>query len=106
MRREEGVEQSSTSSSLEEFGQPDQPSDVSSVQMQLDIPRRSLQIQFTCNSCGTRTTRMLNPTALTRGTVFVQCQGCKVYHQLVDNLGLIEEYDLRENVQEQTGTDG
>eukprot|EP00850_Spirogloea_muscicola_P010083 SM000058S18513 [mRNA] locus=s58:232740:233665:- [translate_table: standard] len=66
------ADQSSTSSSSEESGQPDRPSDVSPVQMQLDIPRRSLQIQFTCNSCGTRSTRMLNPTALTRGTVFVQ----------------------------------
>lgn len=34
--------------------------------------RRSLQIQFTCNACGTRSTRLLNPFAFKRGTVFVQ----------------------------------
>ncbi|GAQ81231.1 hypothetical protein KFL_000740320 [Klebsormidium nitens] len=58
--------------------------------------RRSLQIQFTCNACGTRSTRLLNPFAFTRGTVFVQCAGCEKYHQLVDNLGLIKEYNLKE----------
>jgi hypothetical protein len=27
-----------------------------------------------------------------------QCAGCDVYHQLVDNLKLIEEYDFRKEV--------
>jgi DNL zinc finger len=36
----------------------------------------------------------VNPDAYELGTVFVQCQGCDVWHQLVDNMGLIEEYDL------------
>jgi hypothetical protein len=36
----------------------------------------------------------VNPDAYERGTVFVQCQGCDVWHKLVDNMGLIEEYDL------------
>lgn len=26
----------------------------------------------------------------------MQCAGCEKYHQLVDNLGLIKEYDLKE----------
>jgi mitochondrial protein import protein ZIM17 len=26
----------------------------------------------------------------------MQCAGCQVYHKFVDNLGLIVEYDLRE----------
>ncbi|KAL3690730.1 hypothetical protein R1sor_004381 [Riccia sorocarpa] len=39
--------------------------------------------------------RLINPEAYRRGTVFVQCAGCEAYHQLVDNLNLIEEFDFR-----------
>ena len=28
--------------------------------------------------------------------VHEQCAGCQVYHKFVDNLGLVVEYDLRE----------
>jgi hypothetical protein len=46
-------------------------------------------------SAGTRSERLVNPDAYQRGTVFVQCEGCDVWHQLVDNMGLVQEYDLR-----------
>lgn len=29
-------------------------------------------------------------------TLHMQCAGCQVYHKFVDNLGLVVEYDLRE----------
>jgi len=51
-------------------------------------PRRTKQIQFTCNRCGVRTARMVNPNAIETGTVFLQCSGCLVQHRLVDNLNL------------------
>mmetsp|Transcript_4389 Transcript_4389/g.11382 ORF Transcript_4389/g.11382 Transcript_4389/m.11382 type:complete len:154 (+) Transcript_4389:122-583(+) len=60
-------------------------------------PRRSLAIAFTCNKCGARTTRKVNPRALAKGTVFVQCSNCETFHKLVDNLELIEEYDLTQD---------
>eukprot|EP00897_Mesotaenium_endlicherianum_P006456 jgi/Mesen1/5839/ME000297S05023 len=66
-----------------------------SVQFDLELPRRTLQVQFTCNKCEARTTRLLNPHAFARGTVYVQCGNCQVFHQLVDNLGLVTEYDFR-----------
>ncbi|CAA6665491.1 unnamed protein product [Spirodela intermedia] len=50
------------------------------------LPRRNLLVQFTCNLL-----------AYDRGTVFLQCAGCKVYHKLVDNLNLVVEYDLRDD---------
>ncbi|KQK08629.1 uncharacterized protein C24H6.02c [Brachypodium distachyon] len=62
----------------------------------LKLPRRSLLVQFTCNKCDARTNRLINRVAYERGTVFLQCAGCQVYHKFVDNLGLIVEYDLRE----------
>ncbi|OMO75460.1 Zinc finger, DNL-type [Corchorus olitorius] len=45
-------------------------------------PRRRMRVAFTCNVCGQRTTRAINPHAYTDGTVFVQ---------LVDNLNLFHE---------------
>ncbi|VAH77365.1 unnamed protein product [Triticum turgidum subsp. durum] len=62
----------------------------------IKLPRRSLLVQFTCNKCDARTKRLINRVAYERGTVFLQCAGCQVYHKFVDNLGLIVEYDLRE----------
>ena len=38
-----------------------------------------------------RTTRRVNPVAWDRGTVFVQCAGCKAWHNIRDEMGLIEE---------------
>ncbi|KAF3446843.1 hypothetical protein FNV43_RR12023 [Rhamnella rubrinervis] len=54
-------------------------------------PRRRMRVAFTCNVCGQRTTRAINPHAYTDGTVFVQCCGCSVFHKLVDNLNLFHE---------------
>ncbi|CAL9082953.1 unnamed protein product [Musa acuminata var. zebrina] len=54
-------------------------------------PRRRMRVAFTCNICGQRTTRVINPHAYTDGTVFVQCCGCNVFHKLVDNLNLFHE---------------
>ncbi|KFK41298.1 hypothetical protein AALP_AA2G112200 [Arabis alpina] len=67
---------------------------VASVDIKL--PRRSLLVEFSCNSCGERTKRLINRHAYERGLVFVQCGGCLQHHKLVDNLGLIVEYDFRE----------
>lgn len=62
----------------------------------LNLPRRSLLVQFTCDLCDERTERLVNRLAYERGAVFVQCAGCQRLHKLVDNLGLITEYDFRE----------
>ncbi|XP_024535690.1 uncharacterized protein LOC112348029 [Selaginella moellendorffii] len=58
-------------------------------------PRRRMRVAFTCNVCGARTMRAINPHAYTDGTVFVQCKGCNVFHKLVDNLNLFYEWDGR-----------
>ncbi|KAF6160872.1 hypothetical protein GIB67_041926 [Kingdonia uniflora] len=42
----------------------------------IQLPRRSLMVKFTCNSCGQRTERMVNRLAYERGTVFVQITYC------------------------------
>eukprot|EP00250_Pteridium_aquilinum_P020329 c24785_g6_i1 orf=450-968(-) len=72
------------------------PSKELGPKIDLNHPRRKLQVSFTCDACGVRSQRLINPNAYARGTVFVQCGGCDVYHKLVDNLNLIEEYDFRQ----------
>ncbi|CAA3001017.1 DNL-type zinc finger protein [Olea europaea var. sylvestris] len=62
----------------------------------LKLPRRSLLVTFTCNSCDARSQKLINRLAYERGLVYVQCSGCSKYHKLVDNLGLVVEYNLRE----------
>ena len=60
-------------------------------------PRRTMAVQFTCNVCGTRTERRINPKAYADGTVFVQCSGCSVHHKLIDNLNLYYECNNEED---------
>ncbi|GJP32848.1 hypothetical protein CLOM_g17443 [Closterium sp. NIES-68] len=67
--------------------------------------RRSVQVTFTCGVCGARTSRLVNPLALKKGTVFVQCGGCEKFHRLVDNLGLIVEYDFRNESESESGSE-
>ncbi|KAH9772058.1 DNL-type domain-containing protein [Citrus sinensis] len=71
----------------------------------IKLPRRSLLVQFTCDGCGERTQRLINRLAYERGLVYVQCAGCLRHHKLVDNLGLVVEYDLREEISMESNTD-
>eukprot|EP00475_Leptophrys_vorax_P037334 TRINITY_DN6419_c0_g1_i1.p1 TRINITY_DN6419_c0_g1~~TRINITY_DN6419_c0_g1_i1.p1 ORF type:complete len:263 (+),score=7.60 TRINITY_DN6419_c0_g1_i1:99-887(+) len=69
----------------------DESSDGVSDVISSASPRRTVRVDFTCNKCGHRSRRAINPHAYKEGTVFVQCQGCNVYHKLVDNLNLFHE---------------
>ncbi|MCL7050891.1 hypothetical protein MKW94_014335 [Papaver nudicaule] len=75
------------------------------AKIDLKLPRRSLRVQFTCDKCGERTKRLVNRLAFERGTIFVQCAGCLRHHKLVDNLGLIVEYDFRKDESMDLGSD-
>ncbi|XP_055809787.1 uncharacterized protein C24H6.02c [Solanum dulcamara] len=83
-RHPESVNSSASSYSSKEAG------------FDLKLPRRSLLATFTCNACGVRSQRLINRLAYERGTVFIQCSGCSQYHKLVDNLGLVVEYNLKD----------
>ncbi|KZV55325.1 hypothetical protein F511_18857 [Dorcoceras hygrometricum] len=84
----------------EEYPEPAQSSVSKKSQeeavVDLKLPRRSLLASFTCNACGTRSERLINRLAYERGLVYVQCSGCSRYHKLVDNLGLVIEYNLQD----------
>ncbi|KAG2489076.1 hypothetical protein HYH03_012512 [Edaphochlamys debaryana] len=54
--------------------------------------RRTKLVLFTCNKCGGRTARMVNPIAWANGVVFGQCSHCKVWHVLsAPNKKIFEE---------------
>ncbi|KAK6116384.1 hypothetical protein DH2020_049846 [Rehmannia glutinosa] len=71
----------------------------------LKLPRRSLLVTFTCDACGSRSQRLINRLAYERGLVYVQCSGCSQYHKLVDNLGLVIEYNLQDEIDLDASTD-
>ncbi|KAM7484499.1 hypothetical protein LguiA_000508 [Lonicera macranthoides] len=71
----------------------------------IKLPRRSLLVHFTCNACGERSQKLISRLAYERGTVFVQCSGCLQHHKLVDNLGLVVEYDFREETSGEPNAD-
>ena len=70
----------------------DETVDPKRASVELPRRRRRVQMTFTCNKCEGRTTRMINPDVLERGTMWVQCGRCEVWHQVVDNLGLIFDF--------------
>jgi DNL zinc finger len=76
---------------------------AAAASLSLPDPGRSSCLQV---PAGARTTRFVNPHAYGRGTVFMQCEGCAVWHQLVDNMGLIEEYRFPRNAKAERGRMG
>ena len=45
-----------------------------------------------------RTERLVNPHAWETGLVYLQCEACKVWHQLKDNQKMIEEVHFKDPV--------
>ncbi|PNH04566.1 hypothetical protein TSOC_009264 [Tetrabaena socialis] len=60
--------------------------------------RRSKLVLFTCNKCGGRTARLVNPIAWEKGVVFGQCSKCEVWHVLAaNNKQLYEEVRYKDD---------
>ncbi|KAL0446943.1 UNVERIFIED_CONTAM: hypothetical protein Slati_1822200 [Sesamum latifolium] len=94
--------------SYEEYQETEQSVSKNSQQdgaIDLKLPRRSLLVTFTCGACGVRSQRLINRLAYERGLVYVQCSGCSKYHKLVDNLGLVIEYNFQEEIDLDASTD-
>lgn len=90
---------------VEDTSETHPQSEPTGANIDIKLPRRSLLVQFTCNVCGERTKRLVNQLAYERGLIYVQCAGCLRHHKLVDNLGLMVEYDLREEINPDSNTD-
>lgn len=93
--------------------QPEQPASQSAqksytvASVQLPMPRRSLQVSFTCNLCGERTQRKCNPVAWKQGMVMAKCSGCDKWHKLADEGNLVDEIRyIDERIEAQAAKDG
>lgn len=58
-----------SSSQADGGGSSEDGDDEGAVRIDLQLPRRSLLVQFTCNGCGGRSERLVNPVAWERGLV-------------------------------------
>ncbi|WPT16876.1 Mitochondrial protein import protein ZIM17 [Picochlorum sp. SENEW3] len=67
-----------------------------SASIDLNLPRRSMLVSFTCNACGGRSERLVNPLAWEKGMVIVQCEHCKAWHKVADANNMVEEYRFDE----------
>eukprot|EP00882_Tetradesmus_deserticola_P028738 GHRQ01032020.1.p1 GENE.GHRQ01032020.1~~GHRQ01032020.1.p1 ORF type:complete len:117 (+),score=50.90 GHRQ01032020.1:696-1046(+) len=64
-------------------------------------------VMFTCNKCGGRSARLVNPVAWEKGAVFCQCQHCSVWHTLAAHPSILEEIrynDPQWQLQQQDGS--
>ncbi|TKY69430.1 mitochondrial protein import protein ZIM17 [Spatholobus suberectus] len=52
--------------------EPESPNSEAGASIDLNLPRRRLLVQFSCDLCGERTKRLVNRLAYERGAVFVQ----------------------------------
>lgn len=50
-----------------------------------------LMIAFTCKKCDTRSSHTFSKQAYTKGTVAIQCPGCKNRHLIADNLNIFKD---------------
>jgi hypothetical protein len=61
------------------------------AKIDLNLPRRSRLVAFTCNLCNGRSERLVNPIAWDKGLVIVKCQHCEKWHKIADAANLVEE---------------
>lgn len=50
-----------------------------------------LMIAFTCKKCDTRSSHTFSKQAYHKGSVLIQCPGCKNRHLIADNLGVFRD---------------
>lgn len=60
----------------------------------LKTDQPQLMIAFTCNKCDTRSSHTFSKQAYQKGTVLIQCPGCKNRHLIADNLKIFRDNDV------------
>lgn len=53
-----------------------------------------LMIAFTCKKCNTRSSHTMSKQAYTKGTVLIQCPGCKNRHLIADHLKIFNDDNI------------
>lgn len=63
--------------------------DSNSASLKVDDPQ--LMIAFTCKKCDTRSSHTFSKQSYQKGTVLIQCPGCKNRHLIADNLKIFKD---------------
>ncbi|PVH21780.1 hypothetical protein CXQ85_000771 [Candidozyma haemuli] len=67
-------------------------SDNKTATLKGDAPQ--LMIAFTCTKCDTRSSHTFSKQSYTKGTVLIQCPGCKGRHLIADNLKIFRDNNV------------
>ena len=59
------------------------------AELKMDLPQ--LMIAFTCKVCDTRSSHTFSKQLYTKGSVLIQCPGCKNRHLIADNLNVFRD---------------
>lgn len=57
----------------------------------LKVDNPEMMIAFTCKKCDTRSSHTFSKQAFQKGTVLIQCPGCKGRHLIADNLKIFKD---------------
>lgn len=55
------------------------------------VDKPQLMIAFTCKKCDNRSSHTMSKQAYTKGTVLIQCPGCKSRHLIADHLKIFSD---------------
>lgn len=64
-------------------------SEATTATLKTDAPQ--LMIAFTCKKCDHRSSHVFSKQAYTKGSVLIQCPGCKNRHLIADNLNMFRD---------------
>ncbi|CAL9738060.1 mitochondrial protein import protein Zim17p [Monosporozyma servazzii] len=65
------------------------PQENKTASVKTETPQ--LMIAFTCKKCNTRSSHTMSKQAYTKGTVLIQCPGCKNRHLIADHLKIFHD---------------
>lgn len=65
-----------------------------STKATLKVDNPQLMIAFTCKKCETRSSHVFSKQAYTKGSVLIQCPGCKGRHLIADNLKIFRDENV------------
>ncbi|SCU96219.1 LAME_0F15390g1_1 [Lachancea meyersii CBS 8951] len=77
---------------------------VASKTAAIKTDKPAMMIAFTCKKCNTRSSHTMSKQAYTKGTVLIQCPGCKSRHLIADHLKIFSDSSI--TVQDILGAKG
>ncbi|GEQ72661.1 hypothetical protein JCM33374_g6348 [Metschnikowia sp. JCM 33374] len=89
--RPDHIRYKSSQNSLSEESEAAKTAHTTGDSAQLKIDQPQLMIAFTCKVCDTRSSHTFSKQSYTKGSVLIQCPGCKNRHLIADNLHVFRD---------------